>query len=763
MATAAIKPLNGYSGISFMRNSPVHSRFRSEERDLTRGPVHFRLAILFGIFVILFSLIATRVAWLKVAARDDYLALWDRTTESWEPIPARDGSILTADGTILAFDEVIHDVNVHYRWLESPPDEGWLRQQIRLRLKNADDKSDARQQAVRQQILQEREDLRRNLAQVLGISRQELIRRLERVQNRVETIVASVERRRKERQHEARHDPQEGESQPQGLWQRIMQELTTPPRRSRHDPIVIVEELQYHTVAKQVSLSVVTTIQSYPSRFPGVEIRMATRRTYPSGDLASHIVGVRKPVRGEERHARTSAASSALLSEKRVGRSGIEQMYDDVLRGKPGVRRVVRNRRGEIVDSEVVREPIDGHDVVLTLDAFLQRTAERLLDSALGPLPETSTDVSDVQKDSNVPSVPMGGALVALDVRTGAVLTAAAAPRYDAQLLTGASQESWDRAAGDPRRPFFPRVTQAVLPPGSVFKTLTSVALIESGVIDPEATYHCRGYLHHPGADRCLIFRKYGVGHGEVTLEDALCRSCNVYFFHAAERMGVEPILTWAQRFGLGQITGVDLPGEQPGALPDTRDPSGPDHRWHPGTTRQLAVGQGPVTVTPLQVARMMAALANDGWLVTPRFLERVGSHPSQVPTSGKPGTIQLLSYETGRHESRKMKPVRIAGLSPGTLQKVRDGLLRVVEHPQGTGSHVRLAEITIAGKTGTAETGTPDADHAWFAGYVPADAPRIAFVVVLEHGGSGGEAAGPIVREFVRGLLERRFLQETR
>jgi penicillin-binding protein 2 len=263
-------------------------------------------------------------------------------------------------------------------------------------------------------------------------------------------------------------------------------------------------------------------------------------------------------------------------------------------------------------------------------------------------------------------------------------------------------------------------------------------------VIDPDATFHCQGYLDEPDRNRCLIYRHYGAGHGDVTLDDALCRSCNVYFFDAARRMGPQAIHDWAARFGLGRPTGVDIPGERAGTLPVPNSPGTP---WYPGTTLQFAIGQASLAVTPLQVAQMMAAIANDGYLVTPTFVR-----PPAGPDDRTGRDIQLTSFTTPEPRSTRRA---IPGLSPGTLQRVRAGLRLVVEDDHGTGKRVRHSEVSIAGKTGTAETGGGRPDHAWFAGYVPADEPRVAFVVVLEHGGSGGHVAGPVAHDFIQALLD--------
>jgi penicillin-binding protein 2 len=237
-----------------------------------------------------------------------------------------------------------------------------------------------------------------------------------------------------------------------------------------------------------------------------------------------------------------------------------------------------------------------------------------------------------------------------------------------------------------------------------------------------------------------MIFRQHGQSHGDVTLSDALCQSCNVFFFEAARKLGDEPLRRWSERFGFGAPTGADLPGEAGGRLP--KGPVGGGRSRDTGSTLQLAIGQSSLLVSPLQVARMMAAVANGGSLVSPRF--------AHVPAPRTEGAIQLASHES-------TQPVAASpnlDLSPRTVAVIRESLERVVEDPHGTGRAAAVAGVRVAGKTGTAETGGGQPDHAWFAGYVPAERPRIAFVVMLEHAGSGGRAAGPVARQFVEALV---------
>jgi penicillin-binding protein 2 len=232
-----------------------------------------------------------------------------------------------------------------------------------------------------------------------------------------------------------------------------------------------------------------------------------------------------------------------------------------------------------------------------------------------------------------------------------------------------------------------------------------------------------------------MIFRNYGIGHGEIQLHDALCQSCNVYFYNLAQRVGSDPLVDWARRFGFGEATGIDLPSEDSGFLPDPAD-SNSGKKWYPGSTLQLAIGQGSLLATPLQVTRLMAAIGNGGYLVKPRLVYDKSLDPALEEQS----------------------LVKIKGLSERTLSTIRLGMEMVVHHSRGTGVAALTPSMTIAAKTGTAEVDGQQ-DHAWFAGFAPVESPRVAFCVVLEHGGSGGDA-GSIVKHLMTEMLGLGSLQ---
>jgi penicillin-binding protein 2 len=245
---------------------------------------------------------------------------------------------------------------------------------------------------------------------------------------------------------------------------------------------------------------------------------------------------------------------------------------------------------------------------------------------------------------------------------------------------------------------------------------------------------------------------------------DALAKSCNVYFFHFAEQMGPEPLVGWAAKFGIGQATGIDLPDESPGELPvpeTIRARQG--HGWREGDTLALAIGQGGLTTTPLQIVRLFAAIANGGRLVTPRLVMRSGMTVAQASSLVRPD-LPIAGSKRGRLLYVDATPQPIEGLHPATLAAIRRGLEQVVADPSGTGHGAVYCEsINIAGKTGTAETGGGREDHAWFAGYAPAESPRVAFVVALEHAGSGSEAAGPVAKRLVQKMESLGYFRRVR
>jgi len=710
-----------------------------------------RLRICLGAFLLALAVVFGRAVQLEITEGAAFRAEATRPLERRESLPGLRGRILARDGVVLACDRRSAVLAVHYRYLEQPADPAWLRRMARSRLTPAERKEAQRVAAEEEQVLRERAELARRLAELCGISAEEWDNRARRIQTRVERIAASHNRDRKRRAEadgpNAKAPPVE--KQPRstfGKIRRAVAEALRPPQANtllQWEPVA--EQHDYHPVSGDLPLAVVAEIEGRPQQYPGVRIVEVVRRHYPQAALAAHALGHMGPVSREDLQ-QNSAQSAAYHSEDYAGRAGLEKQYESLLRARRGEAVELTDHSGHWLSTERVREPGVGRDLILTLDSRLQRTAETLLDDALK---RRELGTHNVGHNGNPTDgvTAAGGAVVVMDVRTGAIRAAASAPRFDPGAFVAANRRELEVWFDDPRKPLFDRTRQMAIPPGSVFKTVSAVALLEAAALDPAVPFYCQGYLRESDRQRCAVYRQHGVGHGNLTLRDALARSCNVYFFHHAGEMGPVPLLDWAERFGFGHLTGVDLPGESPGRLPMPQSHVALEGReWLPGDTYSLWVGQGSLTATPLQVARMMAAVANGGNLVTPHLVSGLGL----------PERVDAASEAPPENPIRIPAPRPISGLKPETLDEIRDGLERVVCDHQGTAhGTVHLESIAIAGKTGTAQTGGGRAAHAWFAGYVPAENPKLVIVVALEHSGDAATTAGPVVKRLVLAMQQ--------
>lgn len=726
------------------------------EWNVDRNPL-IRLIVMWIVMTLPLLAVCGRVAQLQLSLQDGFASAFQVTTESREEIPARDGRILSADGVILADNVEQFDIAVYFPQIETTADQTWLTSLAKSRLRKSDWKNRAKLAAEKQRIVDEHDRFWLRLANLTDRSPDEIASVRRSVQSRVEQIKESIKRRHQTRQSQEVAAASDQSKSPQtwwqAAWQRIQQQAAEPPVPV-DGPRLIAEERDYHTVVSNVSADVKAEIESHRERYPNTRIVTRTSRVYPQGELAAHLIGYRKPLTDEQLQNRKAEFPLGDPQDYRLadpcGQDGLEKTHDLQLKGVRGQRLLIK-QRGEVIETKIIRDARHGQDLRLTLNAELQQFTEQLLKDALTKTISGTVDPEATNSGLGNISCPQGAGLVALDVHTGAVIAAASEPGFDLNLMVSADSQAWDDLVADRRSPLISRVTKYPLPPGSVFKPITAVAALESRAMSPDEPFYCQGYLDKPNQFRCLPFVHQHVGHGDVTLHDALCRSCNVYFYTAARRMGPETLIDWARQFGIGQPTGIDLPSESGGYLPAPEEPKlngQPRKRWLPGDTLGIAIGQSEVEVTPLQMARMMAAIANNGYLVTPRLAAPGGSSPMDESDQSS-----RLAAQT---ESR---PIR--GLHRSTLDHIREGLTMVVHDPHGTGyKTVRMKEVTIAGKTGTAQTN--GVDHAWFAGYVPAEQPRIAFVVVLEHGGGGGKVAGPVAHDFVKKLVDMGLVTKT-
>ena len=744
--------------LNSLRNPIFDAEGTGSPELITAGsPLRLNAILLFFVAAVLIILV--RVYWVQTRLPGKYLVALQVTSTEDESLPARDGRIL-ADSIVLASDIDVYRVEIHYRWLQKVIDPQWLRLQIRQRLSRDERRNVCLIKEVENQIGVERTSLRDALAEVTQISAAELAARFCKVEERVQRISDAVNRRQTgSKASVAEKDPKEHPGVLMAVAESIRAALTTPPMRAEESRIVVRDEETWHPVLEDVSITIAAMINEHPERFPGVRVVSSTRRTYPEQTLAAHVVGVRTNVRDSDLTG-YSAIADLTITAPRVGRSGVERSYDHQLLGVAGVRRTIRDRRQHVISSKIVRHPVSGRDVTVTLDSRLQQLSEQLLAESLGDaprlllpaMPSTENSEEETATEAEPQPIPVGGCVIVMEADSGRLLAAASAPTFDLSMFVDGSPTMWNAVNSDTRRPFVPRFTGMALPPGSTFKIVTAIAGLESGTITADAPFECHGYLTNPDEHRCMIFRLFGATHGRVNLKTAMAQSCNVYFFDAARRMGIEPLVQWADLLEFGRVTGIDLPFEKTGTIPNAGRSSAASEteavrRRFEREALGMSIGQSRLTVTPLQMARLLAFVANDGWLVTPHVVSEDGM-------ARRASEINHSPYLSTRH--------RIPGVRSEILSAVRAGLVAAVEQPIGTGfKTVRLPGVAIAGKTGTAETSTDKPDHAWFTGYVPAENPRFIVVVVLEHGGSGSKAAGPIARELVRSLAERGLLND--
>ncbi len=458
-------------------------------------------------------------------------------------------------------------------------------------------------------------------------------------------------------------------------------------------------------------------------QYPGVNVDVVPRRFYPEGALAAHLYGYV----GEVSPSELEKSVAGYQVGDYVGKMGLEKEFNDFLKGIDGGLQVEVDslgRRGQVLNSQA---PLPGYNMVLTLDLELQRVAEE----ALG----------DVR-----------GAIVVMDPRSGELLALVSHPGFDPNLFSvGISAADWKNISGDERHPMQNRAIQAQYPPGSVFKLVTSIAALQEGVITENTAFYCGGGLQF-GNRYYRCWKKEG--HGLIRLHQALVESCDTYFYTLGEKLGIDTIAKYARELGLGQPTGISLPGESSGLVPTTawkRNARG--EVWFPGETLNSAIGQGYNLLTPVQMAVMLSTIASGGSVWRPMLVRSI------LAPDGK------VMKEFNRRLARR------AEVGSSALDVVRRGMLGVVNEPRGTGYLAKMAEVQVAGKTGTAQVvklrqegedrsqeHLPEnlRDHAWFACFAPFGEPEVALVIMLEHGGHGGAVCAPVARKILKTYFDR-------
>lgn len=452
------------------------------------------------------------------------------------------------------------------------------------------------------------------------------------------------------------------------------------------------------TIATDVPFNIATRAAEAGLHLPGMRLESRPLRHYPRGSFAAHVLGYVRDISAAELER---LRDLGYTGRDKIGKDGVERLQEAVLHGTDGGEQVEVDALGNLVQVLGQVPAIGGEPVVLNLDADAQRAAE----AGLAGRP---------------------GAAVAVDVRTGAILALASSPAFDPNLLCGKITRARWRYLNGPGRPQQDRVTGALYEPGSVVKLVTAAAAIESGCVNASSRFFCPGYVQL-GRWRFRCWQRGG--HGPLDFISGVAQSCNVMFIRLGREVGRPGLERWARAFGLGSATGVDLPDEKSGLVPNPRWKR--RHfglPWYPGDTCQMSVGQGGILVTPLQAVVVAAAIANGGFLVTPRVVRSVAGRIEATPAP---------------------RPV---GIKRATAELLRQGMAAVVR--RGTARRIWDPNFPIAGKTGTAETphGEP---HGWFVGFAPVKQPQVAVAVLVEQGGSGA-AVAPIGAAILRAALSR-------
>ncbi|HIJ77685.1 MAG: penicillin-binding protein 2 [Desulfobulbaceae bacterium] len=481
----------------------------------------------------------------------------------------------------------------------------------------------------------------------------------------------------------------------------------------RYVPTRLKEDIDWRTLVY---------IENNHFNLPGVRIEVLPSRDYLYKDLSSHLIGYLAEINQKELQ---DSLFTNYEGGDQIGKSGVEKLFENYLRGEKGRKFLEVDVHGFEQRQLKLQEPLPGNDLQLTIDIELQQAAEEAM-------------------------ADKAGAVVAMEVNTGKLLVLCSTPPLKLEdFIGGISNKAWKALLENPFNPLINKAIQGQYPPGSTYKIITALAALTEKIVTPETVYYCSG--SHTFGNRSYGCWKKG-GHGAVNLHKALVESCDVYFYQVGQKLGVDTLAKYATSMGLGRQTGIVLEHEKSGLIP-TSDWKLHRYRvpWQDGETLSVAIGQGFNLTTPLQICQMTVATANDGILYKPLLIDSIMNPEGDL--------IQKFSpTQTGK---------TIA--SPESFALVRNALIDVVNTKRGTAKVAQLENITIAGKTGTAqvvrlvhhrdlqEEDIPYKyrDHAWFTAYAPAEKPEIAVTVLVEHGMHGGSSAAPIAKTIIKKYFE--------
>ncbi len=459
-------------------------------------------------------------------------------------------------------------------------------------------------------------------------------------------------------------------------------------------------------IESDMSMDQVAKIEANKFYLPGISIQIEPKRNYPYGEMLSHALGYVSEVSNEE--LKMPEYKGTYAPGDPIGKFGLERMYEKYLRGVDGEKRVEVDASGREVRVLDIKEPVSGDGIYLNIDMDVQEALEKGL----------------YGKDN----MHKAGGGVVSDPRTGGVLAIASHPSFDPNQLTSGSREYWKVIATDPSHPLQNRAIQGRFPPGSTFKPLVALAALEKGAIDEHTSFGCGGSFGYGGhVFKCWQKR----GHGTVAVHKGIVESCDVFFYNTGLKLGVDGIHEMADKIGITRPTGIDLPGEKSGFVPSTAWKMKTfGQKWFPGETPSVAIGQGADWLTPIDLMQLASFMGNEGVTFKPQIVNRVVSSDGRV--------IKVFEPVMSANVKLKKEAITI----------VKEAMKGVVNEPRGTAySNARSNRVSISGKTGSAQSGTGGADHAWFIAYAPSDTPAVSMGILVEHGLHGASAAAPIAK----------------
>ena len=485
------------------------------------------------------------------------------------------------------------------------------------------------------------------------------------------------------------------------------------------------------TISKNISETSAAQFSEQSARFPGINVVKEPIVSYPSGTLASHILGYVGRITAEELEGKEDIYSPNDI----IGKSGVQYVFEDYLKGKDGIKQIDMSVDGTVTDEHIAEEAVAGNDVVLTIDANLQKVAEEALKNNIEKI--RNGGFSD-QSDANA------GAVVVMKVQTGEVLAMASYPDYEPGLYAeGISNEKQAEYNDTTKLPMMNRAISQLSAPGSTFKMISAVAGLQEGAITPIEKINDTGVYPRAYHPVCWYYSSYHSGHGWLNVSQAIKHSCNYFFYEIGYRIGIKNLAKYANYFGLGEKTGIELRGEVKGTAAGAEGDN-----WYLGDAIQTAIGQSSNDFTPIQMAKYTSMLANGGKQIDVTLVKTI--RQADGTEISKDEINQYVKEKMGITEDT-VEPIEI---NQENLNAVLEGMRGVTSESGGTAySTFKNFNIEVGGKTGSAQTSKEDITNAWFVGFAPYDTPEIAVVVLVENGGHGGYTA-----EVARDIMAQYF-----